>query len=117
MIAGSKGWGNFDIQSTLSGTLPGSGTAVLGRQIVFNNTAQYHLKKPHLWPELEANSTFFVVGPHSGESQLFLTPGLLTGPFELSGRLHFTFGAGIQVAATQFHLYQRRWIWSVRLPF
>jgi len=117
MIAASKGWGNFDIQSTLGGTLPGSGTNVLGRQVVFNNTAQYHLGRPHLWPEMEANSTFFVVGPHAGESQLFLTPGLLVGPFELVGRLHFTFGGGIQIAATQFHLYQRRWIWSARFPF
>jgi hypothetical protein len=56
-------------------------------------------------------------GPHSGDQETFLTPGVLIGPFQIAERLHFEPGFGIQIAATHFHLYDRRWIWTVRFPF
>ena len=116
MIAASKVWGSFDVQTTLSGSLPQSGTNVIGRLILFNNTFQFKVAK-RFWPELETNSTFFVDGPHSGNQQTFLTPGLIIGPFQISQRLHFGLGFGVQVAATHFHQYDHRWIWTMRFPF
>lgn len=116
MLAAAKGWRGFDLQSTLSGNLPQSGTLLLGRQILFNNTVQYAIKKK-LWPEIETNSEFFMDGPDSGKTQSFLTPGLLIGPFDIAERLHFEPGGGVQIAVTQFHQYDHRWIWTLRFPF
>jgi hypothetical protein len=120
MIAAAKGWtwswGGFDVQSNFAGSVPQSGTDTLGRSLIFNNTFQFEIEK-HLWPEFEANSTFFVDGPLSGDKEVFLTPGLLIGPFDIAERLHFEPGGGVQIAATQFHEYDRRWIWTVRFPF
>jgi hypothetical protein len=114
MLAAAKGWGFFDYQTALSGNLPQSGTVVLGRQILYNNTFQFGIDK-NLWPELETNTTFYVDGPHSGEQSTYLTPGLLIGPF--AERLHVEPGFGVQIAATHFHLYDHRWIWTMRFPF
>ena len=116
MIAASKVWGSFDVQTTLSGSLPQSGTNLIGRLILFNNTFQFKVAK-RFWPELETNSTFFVDGPHSGNQQTFLTPGLIIGPFQIAQRLHFGLGFGVQIAATHFHQYDHRWICSMRFPF
>jgi hypothetical protein len=116
MIAAAKRWRFFDWQTNLAGVLPQSGTDVLGRQILFNNTLQFSIGK-YIWPEVEANSTFFVDGPHSGDNQTFLTPGLLIGPFRVAERLHFEIGGGVQTAVTHFHQYNHRWIWTARFPF
>jgi hypothetical protein len=116
MLAAAKGWGFFDVQSTLSGNLPQSGTSVLGRQILFNNAFQFKVAKVW-WPVVETNSTFFVDGPNSGNQETFLTPGLVAGPFQIAERLHFLPGFGVQIAATHFHQYNHRWIWSARFPF
>jgi hypothetical protein len=116
MIATAKGWGFFDVQSTLSGNLPQSGISVLGRQIVFNNAFQFKVAKV-FWPEVEANSIFFFDGPLSGKKETFLTPGLITGPFHIVQRLRFATGLGVQIAASHFHRYDRRLIWSMRFPF
>jgi hypothetical protein len=116
MVAVAKGWGSFDVQSTLSANLPQSGTNVLGRQIVFNNTFQYRVAKI-FWPEVETNSTFFVDGPLSGDKETYITPGLITGPFQIAKRLRFATGFGDQIAASNFHRYDHRLIWSLRFPF
>lgn len=116
MLAAAKGWGRFDVQSVLGGNLPQSGTAILGRQILFNNTFQFHVLGK-FWPELETNTTFYVQGPHNGNQSTYLTPGLLIGPFKIARRLHFVLGAGFQTAVSSFYVYNHRWIWSVRFPF
>jgi hypothetical protein len=116
MIAAAKGWGFFDVQSTLSASLPQSGTNVLGRQILFNNAFQFKMAKI-FWPQIETNSTFFIDGPYSGKKQTFLTPGLVVGSFRIFQRLRFAPGVGMQIATTSFHLYDHRWIWSLRFPF
>jgi hypothetical protein len=116
MIAAAKGWGFFDVQSTLSGNLPQSGTNVLGRQILFNNTFQFKVANI-FWPDVETNSTFFVDGPLSGNKETFLTPGVITGPYQIAERLHFATGLGIQIAASHFHRYDHRLIWTMRFPF
>jgi hypothetical protein len=53
----------------------------------------------------------------AGKKQVFLTPGLVLGAFPLAQRLHFSFAAGVQIAVTQFHQYNHRWIVSARFPF
>ncbi|HXM93937.1 MAG TPA: hypothetical protein VOA64_06735 [Candidatus Dormibacteraeota bacterium] len=115
-IAAAKGIGPWDIQSTLAASLPVSGANLLGRTIVFNTAVDYRIKGK-IWPMLEQNSTFWSGGALDGKKQVFLTPGLVLGGFPLAERLHFGFGAGVQIAVTQFHPYNHRWIFSVRFPF
>ena len=115
-VAFGKGWGNFNVQNTFGGTLPHTGADVLGRTIVLNDVAQYRIKRV-IWPMLEANSTFWSSGHNAGKKQAFLTPGIVFGSFPIAGRLRIAVGAGEQIAVTQFHTYNHRYILSLRLPF
>ena len=116
MLALAKGWGSFSIQNTLSGSLPSSGAKTLGRAFLWNTAFEYSIRGK-IWPMLEQNSAFFFDGPDSGKQETFLTPGVVFGMFRVGERLHFGIGGGVQIAATQFHTYGHRWIWTVRLPF
>ena len=115
-IALGKGWGKFDVQSTLGANLPTGNIAGLGRQFLSNTAFQYRAASK-LWPELELNSTSFLVGKNAGETQAFLTPGLGFGRVHLGGPWRFSAAAGLQIAATHFHTYNHRWIVSVRFNF
>jgi hypothetical protein len=115
-FAVAKGLGLWDIQSTIGATIPASGTDILGRAILFNTEVDYKIKGK-VWPLLEQNSTFWVDGPLTGKQQVFVTPGVVVGPFPLNGKLHFGLGCGMQIAVTQFHQYNHRWIFSLRFPF
>jgi hypothetical protein len=115
-IAGGKGWGKFDVQSTFGAGLPTSHTNTIGHALAFNTAFQYHVT-PRLWPELEVNSTFWRDGTLDGKKQTFLTPGLILGRFKLRGRLAMAFGAGFQVAVTHYHAYNHALIFTVRFPF
>jgi hypothetical protein len=115
-FAAAKGIGPWDVQTTIGANLPATGADLLGRTIVFNTAVQYRIKGK-LWPMVEQNSTFWSGGTLDGKKEVFLTPGLVLGTFPLAKRLHFGFGAGVQIAATQFHQYNHRLILSVRFPF
>jgi hypothetical protein len=115
-LAAAKGLGPWDIQGTIGANLPTSGTNLLGRAILFNTEADYKIKGK-IWPMLEQNSTFWSGGTLDGKKEVFLTPGLVVGSFPLAERLHLSIGAGVQIAVTQFHQYNHRWILSVRFPF
>jgi hypothetical protein len=115
-FAAAKGLGPWDIQGTIGANLPTSGTNLLGRAILFNTEADYKIKGK-IWPMLEQNSTFWSGGTLDGKKQVFLTPGLVLGSFPLAERLHLAIGAGVQIAVTEFHQYNHRWILSVRFPF
>ena len=115
-MAFGKGWGRFDVQSTLGVNLPTGDTAKLGRQVLWNTVFQYQTAWK-LWPELEANSTFFTTGKYAGDTQLFLTPGLGIGRVHLAGRFRLASAVGVQIAVTQFHSYNHRWMFSTRLSF
>ncbi|HZC81395.1 MAG TPA: hypothetical protein VE222_06685, partial [Nitrospiraceae bacterium] len=115
-FAAAKGLGPWDIQSTIGANLPASGTNILGRMIIFNTAVDYRIKGK-IWPMLEQNSTFWSGGALDGKTQVFLTPGLVFGSFPFEERLHLTFGTGVQIAVTQFHQFNHRWIVSVRFPF
>jgi hypothetical protein len=115
-MAFGKGWGRFDVQSTLGVNLPAGDTAKLGRQVLWNTAFQYRAAWK-LWPELEANSTFYTTGKYAGERQLFLTPGLGFGRAHLAGRFRLSSAVGVQIAATQFKTYNHRWMFSTRVSF
>jgi len=115
-FAAAKGIGLWDIQSTIAASLPATGANVLGRAILLNTALDYRIKGK-IWPMFEQNSTFWSGGALDGKKQIFLTPGVVLGGFPLAERLHFSFGAGVQIAVTQFHQYNHRWILSVRFPF
>jgi len=115
-LAAAKGFGHWDVQTTLGASLPVSGTNILGRAIIFNTAVNYKFKG-RVWPMLEQNSTFWSGGVLDGKKQVFLTPGLVLGSFQVAERLRFAIGAGVQIAVTEFHQYNHRWILSLRFPF
>jgi hypothetical protein len=115
-FAAAKGIGSWDIQSTIGANLPATGTNLLGRAMIFNTALDYRIKGK-IWPMVEQNSTFWSGGTLDGKKQVFLTPGLVLGSFPLAERLHISVGAGVQIAATQFHQDNHRWVLSVRFPF
>jgi hypothetical protein len=120
-LALGKGFGRFDLQSTIGATLPVEDTITLGRPIVWNTTGQYHLGK-YLWPEVESNSTYYKGGPNDGKNQTFITPGIIAGKFKLrpsdpKSRLGLGFGAGEQIATSKFHTYNHGIVVTTRLLF
>jgi len=115
-VAFAKGFGLWDIQTTIGGSIPASGTRILGRNIVFNTAVDYRIKG-RIWPMIEQNSMFWCGGVLDGKHQTFITPGIVFGSFPLKKRLRFTIGAGYQIAVTTFRQYNHRWILSLRFPF
>jgi hypothetical protein len=115
-FAAAKGIGPVDIQTTLAAGLPATGADVLGRTVVWNTAVDYRIKGK-IWPMIELNSTSWSGGTMDGKTEVFVTPGLVVGSFPLAERLHLGLGAGVQIAVSQFHRYNYRWIGSVRLPF
>ena len=115
-LAFGKGWGRFDAQSTFGANLPAGDTAKLGRQLQWNTAFQYRAAWK-LWPEIEVNSTFYQTGKNADDKQVFLTPGLGFGRIRLGRNLRFSSAAGMQIAATRFHTYNHRWMFSTRVSF
>jgi hypothetical protein len=118
-----KGFGRFDVQSTLGATLPVHQPAisVTGHPIAWNAAAQYHAGKL-FWPEIESNATFFKGGANDGKTQEFLTPGLLIGkcglhPADAKSRPGLAFGGGVQIATSHFHTYNHGIVLTTRWIF
>ncbi len=127
-LAGGKGWGLFDVESTLGGSLPVTNSKGLGHTIAWNTVAQYRLAKRgkarFFWPELESNTSIYKGGANDGHTQELVTPGLIIGRIPLAhdangapGRLGFTFGAGEQIATTHFHTANHYTVLTFRVPF
>jgi hypothetical protein len=114
-----KGFGRFDVQSTLGASLPVEDTVKLGRPITWNTAAQLHVAK-YFWPEVEFNSTFYKGGPNDGKDQVFATPGMLFTHklrSEAKSRLGLCVGAGEQIATSHFHSYNHEIAVTTRLLF
>jgi len=115
-----KGFGRFDIQSSLGGTLPVGSIHAIGRTIVWNAVAQYQVGKI-FWPEIEVNSNFYHLGPNDGKNQTFITPGLMVSRIKLrrdpTDRLGLVFGGGMQIATSTFHAYNHGLVLTGRLTF
>lgn len=114
-VLGEKGWGPFDVQSTIGIQIPLSDTYVTGQQYTSNTAFQYRLGK-RLWPELEINAMGYKGGPSDGKKQTFLTPGLFVGRFPVNRNMGLTFGVGMQIATTSYHTYNHSLLFSVRIP-
>jgi hypothetical protein len=115
-VAFGKGWGDFDIQSTLGVSAPDGREKQLGVPVAWNTAFQYHVAK-YFWPEFEVNYTYWPSGDRDGINQVYLTPGLLIGRFPLWERLGLTVGVGYQIAVTARPTFYNNAILSVRLPF
>lgn len=120
-IAAGKGWGDFDIQATLSEQFPFAGQDAAetsnGKPILANVTAQYHLVDI-LWPELEANYTYWPDGTNEGKSQVFLTPGIIFGRFPIQDRVKLIVGVGYQMALSPHDpSYNRNLVLTARTTF
>lgn len=115
-LAAGKGWGNFDVQSTLGGALPVDSEHTLGRTILSNTALQYH-PLAWLWPEAEINSAIWEGGTNDGKKQTFVMPGLIFGRFSIHHRIALVAGAGFQMAVTHYHQYNHAFIATVRMPF
>lgn len=115
-IAFGKGYGAFAVQGTLAGRLPDGDVSRLGTPFVSNTAFQY-LAAERVWPEFEINLTHWPNGENAGNTEVFLTPGIVVGRLPLWKRLGLTLGAGVQIAATHFHTSNHNLIVSARLPF
>ncbi|HJU29042.1 MAG TPA: hypothetical protein VJ718_07725 [Candidatus Binataceae bacterium] len=115
-LAFGKGFGAFDVQSTAGISLPDGGLQRIGMPLAWNTAFQYRLFRI-LWPEVEVNYTWWPNGEREGQSQVFLTPGLVIGRIPLHGRVGLTLGAGYQVAVTHHPAYNHAVIFSGRIPF
>jgi hypothetical protein len=131
-IAFGKGWGDFDIQSTVSVQIPvdalaSPGTAAqknltnYGDPILWNTTFQYHLWQ-YFWPELEVNYMYWPNGQHQGLSQVLLTPGIIFGRFKIgmdspTRPINLILGAGYQVSVTGDPVVKNNWVATVRITF
>jgi hypothetical protein len=114
-VLGEKGWGPFNVQSTIGIQIPLSDTYLTGQQYASNTAFQYRLGR-RLWPELEVNAMGYKGGPSDGKKQTFLTPGLFVGRFPLNRNTGITFGVGMQIATTHYHAYNHSLLFSVRFP-
>ncbi len=119
-LCGGKGFGRFDVQSTIAAILPAGDTTKLGRPIVWNAVAQYRIGK-FFWPEIENNATFYRGGANDGRTQNFVTPGLMISKFKLErdpgNRLAVVVGGGMQIATSQFHTYNHGLVLTARMLF
>ena len=115
-----KGFGKFDVQSALGGTLPTSSVLQIGRTIQWNTVAQYKVGK-YFWPELEANASYYHGGTNDGKNQVFLTPGLMVSKIKFrkdpKDRLGLVLGAGMQIATSSYHSYNHGLVLTGRIVF
>ena len=131
-LAFGKGWGDFDIQSTISVQIPVDSIASanftaaqnmtrFGDPILWNTTLQYHLWE-YFWPELEVNYTYWPNGIHQGLNQVLLTPGIIFGRFKIgqdspTRPINLIIGAGYQFAVTSDPVVKNNWVATVRVTF
>jgi hypothetical protein len=131
-LAFGKGWGDFDIQSTISQQYPVSAIAAngstasvnfrnFGDPILWNTTFQYHFLE-YFWPELEVNYEYWPNGEHVGLSQVLLTPGIIFGRFKIgmdspTRPINLIIGAGYQVAVTPNPVVQNNVVATFRITF
>ena len=117
-LALGKGWGNFDVQSTMGVSIPDEGAAPegSGTPLQINAALQYRLVKV-LWPEVEINYTYWANGEHAGKNQVVLSPGFLLGRFPIWHRVGATIGLAYQVALTDKPTFNHNFLLSMRIPF
>ncbi|MGH9678217.1 MAG: hypothetical protein ACRD36_14020, partial [Candidatus Acidiferrum sp.] len=79
----------------------------------------------YFWPEFAFNDTQWTSGVRAGRNQLFASPGIMFGRFQLYNRVKLNFGIAYQVAIVPDHgildpltpIYNRAFILSTRVTF
>ncbi len=123
-IGGGKGWGEFDLEGTLTAAFPLSHAGTIGTAIAANAVAQWHMAK-YLWPEVELNDTTWSGGARDGKNQLFVTVGSLFGNFPIMENYAVGIGAGYQFALSPHPVtpapltptYDHEWTLTLRLVY
>jgi hypothetical protein len=131
-LAFGKGWGDFDIQATISQQYPFAALASpgntahqnlvnFGDPVLVNVAFQYHIFE-YLWPELEVNYEYWPNGEHEGLSQVLLTPGIIFGRFKIgmdtpTRPINLIFGAGYQFSVTSNPVIANNWVATARITF
>jgi hypothetical protein len=122
-LGAGKGFGNFDVQTSIGATLPTGNPATTssGRPVLWNAVGQYRIGKL-FWPELESNATYYKGGPNDGKTQELLTPGIIIGrcglhPDNPKSRPGLVFGGGMQIATSHFHTYNHGLVLTARWVF
>lgn len=131
-IAFGKGFGDFDIQSTLSvqipvsalsspGNTPAMNMTNYGDPFLWNTAFQYHFLQ-YFWPEMEVNYEYWPNGEHQGLSQVLLTPGIIFGRFRIGKDspdrpVNLIVGAGYQFSVTANPVIQNNVVATVRVTF
>jgi hypothetical protein len=123
-LAAGKGWGDFDIQATVGVALPTDHQNIIGDAVISNVTFQYHFGE-YFWPEFEINDTYWSGGLRDGKNQVFITPGIVLGRFQLDDRAKLIVGAGYQIAVAPSltkepaltPLYQEGLVVTARIAF
>ncbi len=115
-LAAGRGFGDFDVQSTVGVAFSSGGRNRLGMPLAFNTAFQYRLFR-YFWPEFETNYSWQSYGGDTGHQMLYLTPGILIGRIPIHDRVGLTFGLGEQVAVTFHRNYNHNLILTARIPF
>jgi hypothetical protein len=127
-LAFGKGWGDFDIQMTVSELFPIGAASPesqnmrnFGNPIQVNTTFQYHLWQ-YFWPEFEVNYEYWPNGEHANLNQVLLTPGIIFGRFQIGNSsptrpINLIMGAGYQFAVTGNPVIQNNIVGTVRVTF
>ncbi len=120
-LTGGKGYGHFDVFSTIAGTLPVHNAEKAGRPVASNTVAQFRIGK-YAIPEVEDNATFYQGGSNDGKTQNFIAPGIMFGKFKVQphdakARSGFAFGAAEQIATSKFHTYNHSLYFTGRFLF
>ncbi|MGP8233353.1 MAG: hypothetical protein ACLQL2_11945 [Methylovirgula sp.] len=131
-LAFGKGFGDFDIQSTVSVQVPVGGLSSpgntsevnmtnFGDPILWNTTFQYHFMQ-YFWPELEVNYEHWPNGEHVGLNQVLLTPGIIFGRFKIgqdspTRAINLIFGVGYQMAVTRNAVTENNLVATTRITF
>jgi hypothetical protein len=119
-LAVGKGWGSrssgFDIQSTVGIAIPTGDKHELGTPVTWNTALQGHVLEK-LWPEIEANYTYFKAGPNDGKTQVALTAGIVLGRFEVTPRVKLIVGGGYQKPVSSFYTFNHMWLMTARAAF
>jgi hypothetical protein len=131
-LAFGKGWGDFDIQMTISqqypvsalsspGNTPSMNMTNFGDPILWNTAFQYHFME-YFWPQFEVNYEYWPNGEHQGLSQVLLTPGIILGRFKIgmdspTRPVNLIVGVGYQVAVTPNPVVQNNFIVTARVTF
>jgi hypothetical protein len=127
MLGFGKGFetsiGEFDYQATIGPTIPGAEFTKFGTPVTWNSAFQYGNRfcifgyMIPLWPEFEVTWITFPNGAAAGQQQVYLTPGINIGRFQLTQHTYFVIGAGYQFAATSDRSFGNQWIVTMRIPY